>query len=155
MKPLHLEKVQIETAARGGGSGEIVLTLVPIAVGQEIEARHQAARAANQTANIEVPVAQEMPTTPAVRATTYQLPMDELMLFGITSLGFVPLLLLLIAVGSRVSDFFSGASRLGFPVGYPVTGSGSHRRRAPRAGGRDHNRVRTHLDPLLGLYAQF
>ncbi|KRM86670.1 hypothetical protein FD19_GL001716 [Lacticaseibacillus thailandensis DSM 22698 = JCM 13996] len=116
MKPLHLEKVQIETAARGGGSGEIVLTLVPIAVGQEIEARHQAARAANQTANIEVPVAQEMPTTPAVRATTYQLPMDELMLFGITSLGFVPLLLLLIAVGSRVSDFFPGlvdwASRL-------------------------------------------
>lgn len=114
LKPLGLEKVQIETAARGNGHGEVVLTLVPAAVGAEIEQRQQAARAAARGEQA-TPVmgtdddAGNETDSAGTTSTTYHLPTEDLLIFGITSLGFIPLIFLLLAVWSRVTEWIPGA----------------------------------------------
>lgn len=113
LKPLGLEKVQIETAARGSGHGEVVLTLVHASVGTEIERRQQAARAAAPGAQTTPVAGMDSDTDIAtdnatVASTTYRLPNEDLLIFGITSLGFIPLIFLLLAVWSRVSEWIPG-----------------------------------------------
>lgn len=99
MRPFKIEQITIETAAHQGDEPEIKLTAVPLAVGEFI-AQHQAAQQGGTSTTGEKAAA----TTPtAAPIWQRQLDFDALTLYALTSLGFIPMALVLLT-GWRYAD---------------------------------------------------
>lgn len=108
LQPFNLESLSIETSGHDGKNGEGTLFAVPLSVGQEIEARrHQVAAgspAAEPTPAAEsAPVAETAPQ-PATSIQRYRINDHDLLLYALTSLGFLPIIAVVGGIWNKVDD---------------------------------------------------
>jgi len=102
LKPFKLEEVLIETASHEDRAPEARLAAVPTSVAVEIERRRQASLVPATDA------ADESETTPTTEPTVaptdlhYQINNGDLIKFGLTSLIFIPFLLVLLGLYNKV-----------------------------------------------------
>jgi len=102
LKPFKLEEVLIETASHEDRTPEARLAAVPTSVAVEIERRRQASLAPTTTASA---TSEATPTTEAPVASAdlhYQINNGDLIKFGLTSLIFIPFLLVLLGLYNKV-----------------------------------------------------
>ncbi len=108
LRPFKLESLLIETAAKSSGDEpEVKLAVVSMALGAELERRRQRAKQPNVAVTMpEVRVAEGEADDDAPTAWTYQhtLSLGELVKYAITSLGFIPSILAVLAALQYVDD---------------------------------------------------
>lgn len=99
LKPFKLEEVLIETASHADHAPEARLAAVPITVAQEIERYRKAATTPEAT----VPATDDSSAiTGEISGPHYQINTRDLVKFGLTSLIFVPFLLVLLGLYNKI-----------------------------------------------------
>ncbi|MGX6427750.1 PH domain-containing protein [Levilactobacillus yonginensis] len=97
LQPFHLEEVQIETASHEEGKPEARLAAVPLTVAQEINRLRQAAPVGD------TPTAAVVEDGPVnAPAAHYQITLADLIKFSLTSLIFLPFLLVLLGLYDKL-----------------------------------------------------
>lgn len=108
MKPFGVEQLTIETAAHAGDEPEIQLTAVPMSVGRFVEQRQAAVQGQAHVRVVKEDAVSEGETAPAVAPdkTIWRrtLDFDALTLYAFTSLGFLPMALVLLTAWRYVDD---------------------------------------------------
>ncbi|WP_143462555.1 PH domain-containing protein [Levilactobacillus enshiensis] len=111
LRPFHLEEVLIETASHDDSAPEARLAAVPTSVATTIEHyRHAApvpATTAEATTTSVLPA--EATTTAATALAHYRINSRDLIKFGLTSLIFIPFLLVLLGLYNKIPKSFTNA----------------------------------------------
>lgn len=107
LRPFKLEEVLIETASHADSAPEARLAAVPITVAQQINHYRQAATAdpapVAETSTTDTPTAEaSMIAATTAPAAYYQINYHDLVKFGLTSLIFIPFLLVLLGLYNKI-----------------------------------------------------
>ncbi|MFD1431559.1 PH domain-containing protein [Lacticaseibacillus yichunensis] len=111
LRPFGLESLTIETASHKDEEAEASLMAVPVAVGDQIEALRTGKQPATAPAadpeamhTAELAEALQAMAHPEATDPTYQINAHDLNLYALSSLGFVPIIVFLLALWQRLPD---------------------------------------------------
>lgn len=106
LRPFHLEEVMIETASHEDSAPEARLAAVPITIATQINQLRQTVRTASQTVDSVAEPATE-PIAASLQQAHYQINNADLVKFGLTSLIFIPFLLVLLGLYNKIPHSLS------------------------------------------------